>query len=219
MKKRKIGKYLLSVMMCFSLLFGYGQELHAVTGAAKLYYFTGGGDCLGPGSTSSIKSRLSGMEYSAVRYSNSSKSTVLNAFGSSKVFHILTHGSAGRFSIGDTSNNIRITYSEIQSKYSSLSNLKFVFLEACSVAANSNMQDTLKSLGVSSSLAFKDTITAGTDSDGIHYYANRVYYYLAQGRTTSYAALKAKAETYEKYAKYYGSDSYSIYGIDTKLIG
>lgn len=215
---KRLKNSVLCLLFAICLLFSYCQNTYAAGSVAKVYYFTVGENCLGPGTSSYIVSKLSGMEYSASRYANSSKSTILSAFGNSKVVPILAHGAPGRFVIGDTGTSI--SYSDINSKYSSLSGLKFVFLESCLIASNSNMQNTLKNLGVSSSLAFKESVFAGSDSDGIHYYAKRVYYHLSYGHTTSYSALKAKVETGEAHDNhFYGSDSYSIYGIDTKLIG
>ena len=216
---KKIKNSTLCLLFAFCLLFSYCQNFYAVGSVGKVYYFTGD-NRLGPGTSSYIVSKLSGMEYSASRYANSSRSTLLNSFGNSQVLHILTHGGSGKIYIGKVANNIYISYSNINSNYISLSNLKFVFLEACSVASSNSMQNTLRDLGVSSSLAFKDTVTAGSDSDGIHYFAKRVYYHLSYGHTTSYSALKAKVETGEEHGgSFYGSDGYSIYGIDTKLIG
>ena len=163
---KRLKNSVLCLLFAICLLFSYCQNTYAAGSVAKVYYFTVGENCLGPGTSSYIVSKLSGMEYSASRYANSSKSTILSAFGNSKVVHILAHGAPGRFVIGDTGTSI--SYSDINSKYSSLSGLKFVFLESCLIASNSNMQNTLKNLGVSSSLAFKESVFAVRDSDGIH---------------------------------------------------
>lgn len=56
--------------------FSYCQNTYAAGSVAKVYYFTVGENCLGPGTSSYIVSKLSGMEYSASRYANSSKSTI-----------------------------------------------------------------------------------------------------------------------------------------------
>lgn len=98
---KRLKNSVLCLLFAICLLFSYCQNTYAAGSVAKVYYFTVGENCLGPGTSSYIVSKLSGMEYSASRYANSSKSTILSAFGNSKVVHILAHGAPGRFVIGE----------------------------------------------------------------------------------------------------------------------
>jgi len=176
------------------------------TSYAKLYYFTGSGQN-GPGVTSSVKTLLSDNGYSASRYSNKSKSTVISGMAASTVFHILTHGSSGSFSASDGS----ITASTITGQVSSLSGLTFAFIEACNTGSSSSFLNTLSSLGVTCSLSFSNEITASSDSNGIHYFTKRVYdWMLVGGYSASNAVIKAKTDTWNAYTAYYGCNYYVL---------
>ena len=80
---KRLKNSVLCLLFAICLLFSYCQNTYAAGSVAKVYYFTVGENCLGPGTSSYIVSKLSGMEYSASRYANSSKSTILSAFGNS----------------------------------------------------------------------------------------------------------------------------------------
>ena len=68
---KRLKNSVLCLLFAICLLFSYCQNTYAAGSVAKVYYFTVGENCLGPGTSSYIVSKLSGMEYSASRYANS----------------------------------------------------------------------------------------------------------------------------------------------------
>jgi hypothetical protein len=174
----------------------------------KAFCYTGENQ-LGYGSTQGISDKLVDIGYTSERYVNKSRNTVLQGFGNSHIFHILTHGNTGFIKTGSTS---KIYYYDVSNYFDELPGLKFVFLESCSVAANNNFQNTLNTLGVESSLAFSSTISAVTGSDGIHYFATRVYYYLSNNYSLYQAVINARSDVFSNSGQYWGSENAVIRG-------
>ncbi len=66
-------------------------------------------------------------------------------------------------------------------------------------------------LGKCVKLSFTDAITASSDSNGIHYFAKRVYIYLCDGGYDVIdSVVYANADTWNMYSQYYGCNSYAI---------
>lgn len=210
--KKRIVSLLLAIIVMFC-----ANPVSAASGNSYIFFFTGNNGELGQGTTYSIRTWLNGIGYTASRYQNYSRSSVLTMMGSCKTFHILAHGNVGFFSIGASAGGGIISYSDIASSYTSLSGLKFMFIESCYTGSGYSFQNTLYNLGVSASLAFTDTISASTDGNGIHYFADRFYMYAYSGHNMYYCANTAKLDTYTMYGAYSGSDSYLLMGYGVTL--
>lgn len=77
------------------------------------------------------------------------------------------------------------------------------------------MSTALRSKGVRTVVAFKDIITAATNSDGIHRFNSLVVYRLVNGDTISDAmesALEQFLNEQTVEGRTWGADSYNIYG-------
>jgi len=183
--------------------------------SAKVYY----NSSLSKGRTDTIKNRLNSMGYSSSRSSDPSISTVKSAFGSNAVVHILTHGGAGVL----VCSNGNLTANAVSSYYGSsgLSGTKLIFLEACEAGRSSSTDGHFPSVfsnkGAKSSVSFTTTISASSDTNGIHYFSEQVYYYLQNSYSVSDAVKYAKTATYGLYGKYYGAESVTVYGGSTKI--
>ena len=191
-------------------------HVSASSGNSYIFFFVGTDGELGEGTTYGIRIWLNAIGYTAYRYQNFTKSSILTMMGSCKTFHILTHGGAGFFWIGGNSGTY-ITHTEITNAYSSLAGLKFAFFEACQIGSTTTFQNALADLGVNSSLAFRENVSASTQSDGIHYFAERFYCYAYSGYSVYASVTYAKADTYNAYSNYYGCDKWRIYGYNVVL--
>lgn len=202
MKKRfKVG---IAIVLLLATVFS--QAIFAASGLAKVYYNTN----LSIGTTTNIRSILSNMGYTATQAVNPSPTVVLNAFGDSKVVHVLSHGAPGTIAMVNGS----VTANQIRNKYSSLST-QFVFLEGCQMASssssNGDLDDTLYGLGVKCTLAFRNNVSASTDSDGVHYFAHLLYQDINSNNwSVSTSAATAMSTLYNRYGNYYGVDSMVI---------
>ena len=197
-------------MICVFLL--GAASARAASGTASVFYFTGNYGELGTGTTVFIQTKLTTMGYTAGRYNNYSRNTILSMMGNCKVFHILTHGNTGFFSIGQTAGGGTITYSNISSSFSSLSDLRFAFIEACYTGSTPDFQNALFNLSAKASLVFKNTISASTSYDGIHYFADRLYNYAKANYNLSFSRSNAELDmlAYDGYS--HGCDQYRLYG-------
>ena len=58
---KRLKNSVLCLLFAICLLFSYCQNTYAAGSVAKVYYFTVGENCLGPGTSSYIVSKLSGI--------------------------------------------------------------------------------------------------------------------------------------------------------------
>lgn len=173
---------------------------------AKVYYNNAS---LSVGTTSSIRNRLTSMGYTTSRASIPTKATLLSDLGSNAVIHVLSHG--GNDIV--TCSNGSLSGTEVRAEYFDdlgLSNTEFVFLECC--YAGNSLAGRISSCGAQSVIGFKNEVTAGSDSNGIHYFADRVYSYLYNSYSVSTSVSSARMELYQLQGSYYGADSVVIYG-------
>jgi len=221
--KKKLSIVILMVFLVTTL---FATAANAATGTARVYYYTGG-DAVGPGTTSTINSYLTTMGYSSVRSANCGPSIVTLALSSSKVIHILAHGfkesptskGGGLQCVAGSADPADWVWADNLSN--SMSQAKLIFMEACysgcTHPVRGRLDTTCRNLGAQSTIAFTSEITAGSDSDGIHYFAQRVYFYLSQGYNVNTSVINAKTNTVNKYGLYYGSDSCVVLGGTTTI--
>lgn len=207
---RRKGSLICAILLMSAIL---ASSVYAASGSAKVYYNSD----LSVGTTSSINTYLNGIGYSSSRSSNPSKSVINNSFKNNKVVHILSHGLDGGGAIQASDGWLYTT--NMSGDYSGC---KLAFLEICQGAKSNStygaVSSRCKTLGVTSTIAFKNNISAIGSDDGIHFFAKRVYYYLCNNAQTISAAVSvAKTELYNRYGEYYGADSCQTYGGAAKI--
>lgn len=181
----------------------------AAAGNAKVYY----NSSLSTGTTNAINNNLSSMGYYSVRSANPSISTLKTAIqGNNKVIHVLSHGEAGITSCSD---------GYLYATNVSSTSARFIFLETCysdkAPSSGYSSARTLYHKGASCVLGFSSTITAGSASNGCHYFALALYQNAYTGLTIGTSASLAKTALYSAYGSYYGCDSYFVYGSTTTI--
>ena len=201
---------ILSISIILLMIFLYSILGIAASGTAHVYY----NSSLSVGTTSAINGMLSNIGYSASRSANPTVSTLKSSLSSAKLVHVLSHGSAG--------STVCSNGSLAQTDIGSTSNLKFAFMETCNsgtAAANGkSTAGTIKSNGATAVIGFDSTISAGTSSDGCHYFAH-VFYSGAcnSGYTVTQAASSALSQLYSRYGSYYGCQYYVVFGGNNRI--
>ena len=196
MQKHRILLYLtvLSVVSHITV-----STVYAYNGSARVYY----NSSLSIGLTSSINSRLNSYGYSSLRSGDPSTGVLSTALSSScNAVFIHTHGNNGLLTCSNGYlYSSSLTYSDIG----------FAYLSACYSArpasSVNSFRGKMESLGVPLTLGFKNTISASTSSNGIHYYNDQVYYYMtSMNFSLLVSTASAKADMYSAYGAYYGAE-------------
>ena len=158
---------------------------------------------------------LSTKGYSHSTYEDATVSEFCIALYRDNVVFIHTHGNPGYFFLSPT---VHVSAS-VLSEYSMPANSKLVYISACYAALTSsesgNVCTALRNKGVQTVVAFKDSLTASSSSDGIHRYNSLVVYRLVCGDTISDAmesALEQFLNEQTVEGRTWGADSYNIYG-------
>lgn len=156
--------------------------------------------------------QLSTHGYSYNIYSDAGVSQFTSALINKDVIFIHSHGAEGLFTL---SPSVRVYGNQIASSSIS-SNATLVYISACKTGLSSstygNVGSALVNKGVDSVVAFTEDVTAITDTDGIHRFNSIVVYKLANGYSISSALMAANKQIYDESNKYWGADSYIIYG-------
>ena len=212
MNKRR-RKVFWGIVLFFSMLIGTFASEAATKNVAGIYRsdFVPGIAQTG----SYILNTLKG--YSYYFFKDSTKTNFYNALENYNVVLIHTHGAEGLFTL---SNNIRVTANDIKNRDGLVCNAKLVYISACKSGATSSTYGNIGSVlcakapvpGSNAVIAFKENISASTNSDGIHYFNQKVIGYMANGTILYQAIAKAKADLYNSTGKYYGADSCVFYG-------
>ncbi len=103
----------------------------------------------------------------------------------------------------------RFRSSDIQR--TSLTKLDLVYVSSC-YSGNSFVPTLYNIGGANAALGFTSTVSASTESNGIHYFNYYVFFYLNQGYDLYDAVEHAQRSLFSCSSKYYGSDSVVIYG-------
>ena len=217
----KSNKFLVTIFSAILLSVFLSSNVFAASGYARVYYFTGTG-ALGSGTTSTISSYLTNMGYSSARGLNNTVSTITSAFSSREVVHILCHGyyadsthkGGGLQCVPGSLNPVDWIWAN--NLTNSMSQAELFFFESCysgcTNPSNGRLDSTCIGLGAQSTIAFVNEITASSSSDGIHYFSQRVYYYLGQGYDITTSVYYAQTNTINMYGSYYGADSCVVQG-------
>ena len=149
--------------------------------------------------------------YSQSIYEDGSVNQFRLALINDDVIFIHSHGAPGLFTL---SLNTQVSGTMI-STMSFSSGTKLVYISACKSGQSGtlgNVCDALKNKGVDAVVAFKENVGATTDTNGIHRFNSIVVYKLVNGYTIKEAMELAKKQIYSESEKYWGADSYVIYG-------
>ena len=156
--------------------------------------------------------------YSYNIYADASVSQFISALANKDVIFVNSHGSAGMITLSTSSS---VTGNQIVAS-SFLSNAELVYLSTCQTGMHSNTNgnfcSALVNKGVDTVVAFTQNITASTDTDGIHRFNSIVVYKLICGYSVYDALETAKIQIYSESMRYWGADSYVIYGSRTTVI-
>lgn len=156
--------------------------------------------------------------YSYNIYSDASFSKFKSALENDDVIFIHSHGAEGLFTL---SLSVRIYGNQIASA-SIPADATLVYLSACKTGLSSstygNVGSALVNKGVDSVVAFTENVTAITDADGIHRFNSIVVYKLVSGYSVYSALFMAKIQIFDESEKYWGADSYIIYGSGSTTI-
>lgn len=183
---------------CAQYLFDF---LSKVLGTGKSFAIRS----LSVGRSSNISYIISSMGYQSCLGYDLTPREMKFALQNSKILFSHSHG-------GDDSivlNGGSLTAADIRKN--SLSNLELAYISAC-YAGNNFITALRDTGGAGAVVGFKSTISAGSDSNGIHYFNERFFYYLKNGNSIYNSIRKARADTYEVYKAYYGSDQAVYYG-------
>ena len=146
-------------------------------------------------------------------YADTTASNFYTAVANNHAVYVHCHGSAGRINL--SASTAYVTGNSILSSLSS-SSAKLVYLSACNSASTSttygNLCSALCTKGVSAAVGFTGIITASTAINGIHYFNQNVVSYICNNTILYNAIAQAKADTYNLYGSYYGSDTCTFYG-------
>ena len=93
----------------------------------------------------------------------------------------------------------------------SLTQLQLVYVSACN-SGNEFVPALYNTGGAASAVGFKNTITASSSNDGIHFFNLRFFYHLSTGCSIGVAIRRARQELLESYGSYAGSDAIVFYG-------
>lgn len=197
------------ITMSIILVFLFSAPLSAASGSARVFYNTN----LTIGVTSSINTKLNGTGYSSTLTADPTTAAVLNSFGNNKVVHVSSHAAPGVLALL----NGNVTANQISNQYTSLPTTKFVFLAGCKTAVssttNGDLDNNLYSLGVDSTLAFSQNISASTSTDGIHIFISQFYNQSIDNLySTSTSASNALSYIYAVTGQYYGANSMVLKG-------
>ncbi len=174
----------------------------AASGSAVVYYQNN----IGHGHVNRVCTLLKEMGYS-VGNTVVTKQTFLNSLNSKKIVHNISHGTdTGGLCLSDAT----LYPSDITD---SCSSLKFVLLESCWSSAPARQ---IYILGASCAVGFDQTVTAGTDNDGIHLYSSYLFGY-AKTNNIKDSAAYAMSTLYNTSGYYYGSNSSVVYGGNTTI--
>lgn len=156
--------------------------------------------------------------YSYNIYSDASMSKFKSALINDDVIFVHSHGAEGLFTL---SPSVRIYGNKIASASIS-ADAKLVYLSACKTGLSSstygNVGSALVNKGVDSVVAFTENVSAITDTDGIHRFNSIVVYKLVNGYSIYSALFQAKIQIFDESEKYWGADSYIIYGSGSTTI-
>lgn len=145
-------------------------------------------------------------------YADSSLSTFISSVTSSTVVFVHTHGSPGCFTL---SSSVEVKESDITSRSFS-SNAKLVYISACRTglesSTNGNVCSALVGKGVDTVVAFKEAVSASSDTNGIHRFNSIVVYNLVNGYSIYAALASARTQIFNESNQYWGADSYILYG-------
>lgn len=161
---------------------------------------------------------LSTHGYSYNIYSDADVSKFKSALTNNDVIFIHSHGAEGLFTL---SPSVYVYGNQIASASIS-SNATLVYISACKTGLSSsiygNVGSALVNKGVDSVVAFTENVSASTDTDGIHRFNSIVVYKLVCGYSIYSALFSAKIQIFDESDKYWGADSYIIYGSDSTTI-
>ena len=151
--------------------------------------------------------------YSTSYNANSSINNWKSVTQNSDVVFINSHGGNGYFSLAS---GVMVTGNSVQTMTFS-DTPKLIYIAACNAGNASPSYGEvglqLKNKGVTAVVAFKDTITASTGTDGIHKFNSKVATKLAFNHLTLAQALTQSVnEIYAEDGHYWGADSRKVYG-------
>lgn len=156
--------------------------------------------------------------YSYNIYSDASFSRFKSALENDDVIFVHSHGAEGLFTL---SPSVYVYGNQIASA-SIPADATLVYLSACKTGLSSstygNVGSALVNKGVDSVVAFTENVSAITDADGIHRFNSIVVYKLVSGYSVYSALFQAKIQIFDESEKYWGADSYIIYGSGSTTI-
>lgn len=151
--------------------------------------------------------------YSYSIYSDSSTTNWKNKTQSSKVEFIHTHGNNGFFTL---TSSLKVTGNGITGM-TFTNTPKLIYISACYTGNGSttygNVGQALVNKGTNAVVAFKNTISASTGTNGIHKFNQKVATKLAYSHyTLSNSLAQALNEIYAEDGQYWGANYKVVYG-------
>ena len=211
---KQLKRLSLFALSIFVLLFFSVLSAASSSGTCLVYY----NSSLVPsgGTTQSINNRLSGFGYSSYRYANHTKAILKSALnGSNKIVFTHTHGasSGGALVCSDG----QLSFSSVTGSANSMDYLSACY-SAYPASSGSSCKGRMSALGVPRVVGFRNTISASTEYNGIHYFNDNVFWYLTTtNKTIAQSIIQARADTLYTYGGYYGSDQTEYAGGNLKL--
>lgn len=154
---------------------------------------------------------LSSNGYDYHIYKDGNASDLRSAIINDDVIFFHTHGSAGKFTL---SSSVTVTASMIGAM-APVSDAELIYISACKTGLNGaqgNVCTALQKEGVKSIVAFKNNVSASTDTNGIHRFNQIVVDKMISERGLGESLAMAKIQILEESGSYWGADSYVIYG-------
>ena len=177
------------------------QYLSKVDGSGKAYSMRS----LSVGTAAQISEIISAMNYPSCTGYDLTRREMQFALRNSKVLFSHSHGANSYLVLAD--GNLQST----SIAKDSLTQLQLVYVSACN-SGNEFVPALYNTGGAASAVGFKNTITASSSNDGIHFFNLRFFYHLSTGCSIGVAIRRARQELLESYGSYAGSDAIVFYG-------
>ncbi|MBQ9700488.1 MAG: hypothetical protein IJV71_07675 [Lachnospiraceae bacterium] len=128
------------------------------------------------------------------------------------IIFVSCHGAEGLFEIAP---DIMLTGNMLEAR-NVTSNTRLVYISSCYTgklsSTNGNMLGALMRKGVGTAVGFTRELSATTDYDGSHRFDSIFMYKFSIGYNLNDAIVAAKNQIFNETGKYWGCDSYIIYG-------
>lgn len=160
---------------------------------------------LSVGTAAQISEIISAMNYPSCTGYDLTRREMQFALRNSKVLFSHSHGANSYLVLAD--GNLQST----SIAKDSLTQLQLVYVSACN-SGNEFVPALYNTGGAASAVGFKNTITASSSNDGIHFFNLHFFYHLSTGCSIGVAIRRARQELLESYGSYAGSDAIVFYG-------